>query len=302
VWWNGISDLGPFAGAGPMIMEHLPDAQLFLSIICVSTLLLAAAIAERERSAIRARALQSELAHVGRLTMAGEMASGLAHELNQPLAAILTYAETCQLLADAEQLDRDALHKATDKIVTQSQRAGEIIRGMRNFTRKSTRRCVAVDINALVVEVAKFDGSEARKGRITIQFDLKTRLPPVWADSVQIQQVVLNLICNAIEAMEASPNGRRDLKIHTTLATPDKIKVAVSDTGPGLSADASIHLFRPFSTTKANGMGLGLSISKTIVEVHSGRLWVAPTNSAGGATFYFTLPVAATQIGSLQGA
>jgi C4-dicarboxylate-specific signal transduction histidine kinase len=92
------------------------------------------------------------------------------------------------------------------------------------------------------------------------------------------------------------------LKIHTTLATPDKIKVAVSDTGPGLSADASIHLFRPFSTTKANGMGLGLSISKTIVEVHSGRLWVAPTNSAGGATFSFTLPVAATQIGSLQGA
>ena len=245
-------------------------------------------LTERQEAERRLQEMQSELVHVSRLTALGEMASALAHELNQPLSAISNYVTgSRQLLArpgsDPEKI-RDALERASD----QALRAGQIIRRLREFVARGETDRQVERLSKLLEEASALALVGAREHGVLVRFDLDPQAELVVADKVQVQQVLLNLIRNAIDAMDGSP--RRELKI-SSHALGDLIEVAVADTGPGISDDVAERLFHPFVTTKETGMGIGLSISRTIIESHGGRI-TAERNPEGGATFRFTLRAA----------
>ena len=250
-------------------------------------------ITESRRALERARRMQGELAHMARLSVAGEMASGMAHELNQPLTAISALSDACEILLQSHKGRSDEFPEAMRQISAQSQRAGKIIRRMREFTRKTEVRTRSVDINTLVGEMAEFITADMRHQEIELRLELGGELPQVIADPVQVQQVVLNLIRNAVEAMQGSAIGHRVLRIRTSLM-PEHVEVTVSDTGSGLPHEIRDRLFHPFLTTKPEGMGLGLSISHSIIEMHKGKLWATPRDG-GGTNFHFTLPAAQTR-------
>jgi two-component system sensor kinase FixL len=244
-------------------------------------------LTERQQTEARLQELQSELLHISRLTAMGEMASTLAHELNQPLSAIANYMKGSRRLLEDSTDERSAmLRDAMDKAAEQALRAGQIIRHLRDFVARgeSERRVESVkkvieEASALALVGAKDQGV-----RVRFQFDPTVEL--VLADKVQIQQVLLNLIRNALEAMEGS--AKRELVVSAAHADDDMIAISVADTGSGIAPEVASQLFQPFFTTKSQGMGVGLSISRTIIEAHGGQIGVAP-NPAGGATFRFTL-------------
>lgn len=243
-------------------------------------------LTERERTEARLKELQSELVHISRLTALGEMASALAHELNQPLSAIANYLRGSVRLLAAEPIPRERLGEALDKASEQTLRAGQIIRRLRDFVARGETERRVERLPKLIEEAGALALVGAKEHGVRVAFDLDPTVNLVLADKVQVQQVILNLIRNAIDAMgEAS---RRELRIVTRPAEDHLAQVTVSDTGPGISPEIADQLFQPFITTKRDGMGVGLSISRTIVEAHGGRIWVEPT-PGGGATFHFTL-------------
>ncbi len=245
-------------------------------------------ITERQTTRERLHELQSELLRTSRLSAMGQMASALAHELNQPLTAVINYIQACrQLLAAQDAPASERLRETMDKAVVQASRAGQIIRRMRQFIQKGETDRQFESINQVVEEASALALVGARESGILVRMELSPDLPPVLVDRIQIQQVVVNLVRNGMEALGASP--RRELTIRTARADDD-VEVAVSDTGPGLSPEVTSQLFQPFITTKPKGMGLGLSISRSIVEAHGGRLQAAP-NLEGGVTFLFFLPL-----------
>jgi two-component system, LuxR family, sensor kinase FixL len=249
-------------------------------------------ITERQKTEGRLQELQSELVHISRLTAMGEMASTLAHELNQPLSSIANYLKgSSRLLAEASESNVQKVREAMSKAGDQALRAGQIIKRLRDFVARgeSERRVEA--LGKLIEEAAALALVGVKEKGIDVRYQLDPQMDLVLADKVQIQQVLLNLIRNAIESMEACE--RRDLVISTRRDGDDAL-VAVSDTGPGISPDVADQLFQPFVTTKRQGMGVGLSISRTIIESHGGRIWVE-TNDAGGATFKFTLRTATAE-------
>jgi signal transduction histidine kinase len=231
---------------------------------------------------------QAELAHVLRVGALGEMAAQLAHELTQPLGAIANYAAGCRRRLQATIGETDPVIEVVDRIASEALRAGEIIRRLRGFVRKAEPRREAVDVNALVDEVVRLVAGEARESNVPIEVSLHPGLPEVHADGVQIEQVVMNLVRNALEAMHDNAADTSGLAIETRLADGAGIEVAVCDSGPGLRGDPA-EIFEPFQTTKPDGLGMGLAISRSIIEAHGGRLWVT-TNSTRGVTFSFTLP------------
>jgi two-component system sensor kinase FixL len=243
-------------------------------------------LTERQAAEARVQALQGELVHISRVTAMGEMASALAHELNQPLSAINNYlrGSTRMLGRPAPDLQRlaDALAKAGE----QALRAGEIIRRLREFVARGETERRIESLRSVVEEASALALVGAAEHGVSVTFSFDPAVDEVLADRVQIQQVVLNLIRNAIDAMGES--ARRDLGISVTAGEPGMALVSVADTGPGVSLDVEGQLFQPFVTTKPEGMGVGLSISRTIVESHGGRIWVEPT-PGGGATFRFSL-------------
>lgn len=249
-------------------------------------------ITGRRRAEEQSRLQQAQLTHMARLSIAGEMATGLAHELNQPLTAIVLYAQTCLDLLKSGTYTPEKLMELMEAAAQQGLRAGDILQRLRNFTRRSLPQKTRIDVNALVREAVHFiDGDVGRHG-MTLRLNLAEPLPAVWADAVQIQQVLWNLLRNAIEAMTgAGDPPRRELTLHTAAFGSRVVEVAVSDSGPGLSPEAARRIFQPFFTTRPTGMGLGLSISKSIIEAHDGLLWATP-NAGGGVTFHFTLPAA----------
>jgi C4-dicarboxylate-specific signal transduction histidine kinase len=233
---------------------------------------------------------QAELAQVLRVGVLGEMAAQLAHELTQPLAAIANYAAGCRRRMEAMAVPPADLISVSAKIGSEALRAGAMIRRLRELVRIEESRRAAVEVNALVREVAALVDGEARERGVAIDLILHAGRPAVEARDVEIEQVLLNLARNALEAMHEHPGQAPRLAVETRLHDLATIEVIVRDTGPGLPSDEAVaDLFEPFYTTKPRGLGMGLAISRTIVEAHGGTL-AAASNPAGGATFRFTLP------------
>lgn len=243
-------------------------------------------LTERQRTEARLQELQSELVHISRLTALGEMASTLAHELNQPLSAIANYLRGSVRLLGAEEIPRERLTEALEKASEQTLRAGEIIRRLRDFVSRGETERRLESLPKLIEEAGALALVGAKEHGVRVEFDLDPAVNLVLADRVQIQQVVLNLIRNAIDAMEHTP--RRELRVAVRPVEDDLVQITVADTGAGISPDIADQLFQPFITTKRHGMGVGLSISRTIIEAHGGRIWAEPT-PGGGASFHFTL-------------
>jgi two-component system, LuxR family, sensor kinase FixL len=243
-------------------------------------------LTERQRTETRLQELQSELVHVSRLTALGEMASSLAHELNQPLAAIANYLKGSKMLLARDEVPRDKVGDAVDRAAAEALRAGQIIRRLRDFVARGETERSVESLPKLIEEASALALVGAKEHGIRVRFDFDREVELVLADRVQIQQVVLNLIRNAVDAMAEA--GRRDLVLSVAAAPADMAEVGVADTGPGIAPEVGAHLFQPFFTTKRTGMGVGLSISRTIVEAHGGRIWVED-NPGGGAVFRFTL-------------
>ena len=243
-------------------------------------------ITERQQTEARLQELQSELVHISRLTALGEMASTLAHELNQPLSAIANYLRGSMRLLTSEPVPRERLADALDKAAEQTLRAGEIIRRLRDFVSRGETERRVESLPKLIEEAGALALVGAKEHGVHVDFDLDPAVNFVLADRVQIQQVILNLIRNAMDSMASV--SRRELHLAIRPDGEGMARVTISDTGPGISPEIAEHLFQPFITTKRHGMGVGLSISRTIVEAHGGRIWVEET-PGGGATFNFTL-------------
>jgi len=247
-------------------------------------------LTERERARKALNEAQAQLAHANRLETMGQMTASIAHEVNQPIAATLTNAQAALRWLDRPDPDMDEVRQALGRIVRDGTRAGAVVQRIRNLTKKAPTRVDRVDINEAILEVIEISRSQAIKNGVSLDTELAEDLPLVQADRVQIQQVVLNLIANAIEAMSAASGGPRELSVATGKSDSGDILVSVRDTGPGLAPEAAPRLFDAFYTTKATGLGMGLSICRSIVESHGGRLW-ASANTPRGAVFQFTLPV-----------
>ena len=246
-------------------------------------------LTERQQTEARLQELQSELVHISRLTAMGEMASTLAHELNQPLAAIANYLRgSRRLLEGASDEKSAAMRDALDKAGDQAMRAGHIIRRLRDFVARGESERRVESITKLVEEASALALVGVKDLGIRVQFQFKPEIDLVIADRVQVQQVVLNLIRNAMDAMETSQT--RDLVVAIAPAESGHVRISVTDSGSGISPEIAEQLFQPFITTKRHGMGVGLSISRAIVEAHNGRIWVEP-NPTGGTIFHFTLAV-----------
>src|ERR1700722_11954396 len=245
-------------------------------------------LTERQETEARLQELQSELVHVSRLTAMGEMASALAHELNQPLSAIANYMKgSRRLLEDSSDERGMILRDAVDKAGEQALRAGQVIRRLRDFVARGESERRVEDVRKLVEEASALALVGVKDKGVRVRLDFDPRVEFVLADKVQIQQVILNLMRNAIEAMDETE--RRELVVSSTPAADNMIRISVADTGSGISPDISTQLFQPFITTKRQGMGVGLSISRTIVESHGGTIAPQP-NPGGGTIFSFTLP------------
>jgi two-component system, LuxR family, sensor kinase FixL len=244
-------------------------------------------LTERQETEHQLHELQTELARLSRLTAMGEMASTLAHEINQPLSAISNYLQGCsRLLEPVDHPNAPKIRDAMAETIKQTLRAGNIIRQLREFVaRGETERCPE-DINKLVEEASALALVGAKDEGVKTVFRFDTKLGPVLVEKVQIQQVLLNLMRNAIEAMQGC--DRKELVVTTAPGAKGMIEVSVTDTGHGLSEDIADRLFQPFVTTKPAGMGVGLSISKRIIEAHGGEMWAEP-NRGGGTVFRFTL-------------
>jgi len=241
-----------------------------------------------QRMFSEAEELRARLTHAGRLGTLGEMVSGIAHEVNQPLTAIASYASACRRLLQSGQSDPAELAAVLDKISAQAERAGQVIRGLRTLARREEAMRDRLDVNQLVADVARLVTFEFRTAGWRLDLQLAPELPPVLCDGVQIQQVVLNLLRNAIEAMSETAGG--DTVELVTELQAGQVQVRVSDRGTGVAPDVVDRLFQPFHTTKPEGMGLGLSICKSIIAAHGGELRYEP-HAGGGAIFTIRLPV-----------
>jgi two-component system sensor kinase FixL len=246
-------------------------------------------VTDRRQSEDEARQLQERLTHFSRLSTMGEMAAGLAHEINQPLSAIATYAQACQRFVRSPTRDDADVLEALEQISVQALRAGEVIRRLRNFVKNREVKREPVDCNRLLDDLRTLAETDARLHNVRLRIDAAAGLPTVYADPIQLQQVVLNLVRNAIDAMSEMPEARREVVLSTILRPEGEIEIIVADRGSGLAPEAAEHLFNPFFTTKSGGTGLGLAISRSIVRAHGGRLWHTP-NDGSGARFHFTLP------------
>jgi two-component system sensor kinase FixL len=245
-------------------------------------------LTERQQTEARLQELQAELVHMSRLTAMGEMASALAHELNQPLSAIANYMKgSRRLLENREDQGAGLLRDAMDKAADQALRAGDIIRRLRDFVARGESERRVENVKKLVEEASALALVGAKDKGVRVRFAFAPGLDYVLADKVQVQQVLLNLIRNGIDAMEAATT--RELEVTTSRAPDNMVEISVADTGAGISPEIAGQLFQPFVTTKSQGMGVGLSISRTIIESHGGSIAQRP-NPGGGTIFFFTLP------------
>jgi C4-dicarboxylate-specific signal transduction histidine kinase len=248
-------------------------------------------VTERKRAEEALRSAHAELAHAHRITTMGQLAASIAHEVNQPITATVANAEAGLSWLAAQPPNLEQVRESLEGIVSDGLRAGDVIGRIRALVRKEPQQRVALDINAVVVEVIALTRIEIARNRVMVRTQLAEGLPPIQADRVLLQQVILNLIMNAVEAMSAMGDGERELLISTIRDASNSLSVSVRDSGPGLDAKTMDRLFDAFFTTKSKGMGMGLAICHSIIETYGGRLW-AGANEPSGAIFQFTLPLA----------
>ena len=243
--------------------------------------------AEEERE--RLRQLEAELAHINRVSLLGELTASIAHEVNQPLSGVVSNAGASLRWLAGDPPNLEKAREAASRIVRDGKRAGDIIARVRALTRRAATPQEKLDLNQTVQEVLALVGDEVKRNRVRIQTQFAGDLSPVSGDRVQLQQVVLNLVMNGIEAMSRVGERARDLVITTRNLEPDQVQVTVEDSGIGLDPDTRARIFDPFYTTKPTGMGMGLSICRSILQAHGGRLW-ATAKDGPGTVFHFTLP------------
>ena len=280
--WGTVHGMGPFTAGAPQ--ENALEMQFFLIAASVPLLLLAVALAESARTERESR---TQLTHLSRVAMLGELSGGIAHELNQPLTAILSNAQAAQHFLANKPAETAILSEILQDIVLADQRAGDVIQRLRAMFKRGETCTEALDANRLVRDVMTLAHGDLTTRGIEVALRLAPTLPEVRGDRIQLQQLLLNLIVNAADAMSACAPGNRLLTVHT-LATAGKVHINVIDRGPGFTVAPDV-LFEAFYTTKPQGLGLGLSISKSIVSAHGGRLR-AVTRKGGGAAFLVQLP------------
>jgi two-component system sensor kinase FixL len=247
-------------------------------------------IEERRRSQETLAKAQSDLAHVSRVATLGELTASIAHEVNQPLAAIVTSGEACLrwLGLDAAPLDR--VKRSIERMISDGRRASEVVRRLRALSQKGDLQRGPVNLNEVIEDSIPLIQRDVAQHHVSLGRDLARAVPDVVGDRIQLQQVIINLLVNAIQAMASITDRPRELVVRTHLKGEDEILLAVEDSGPGFDPAIEADLFNAFFTTKPNGMGMGLSIGRSIIEAHGGRLW-ASRNDRGGATFQFSLPL-----------
>jgi signal transduction histidine kinase len=247
----------------------------------------------RKQGELETQRLRQELTHIGRVSAMGELSASLAHELNQPLTAILSNAQAAQTLLACDVVDLEAMREILADIIADDKRAAAVIRRLRSLLRKGDLEFVPLDVNEIVSEVGWLVKNDALTRNVSLRLDLAADLPGVLGDRVQLQQVVLNLVLNGLEALRPPWAGARTLVIRTAMDGAATVTVAVQDSGTGIDEKDTDRIFQPFYTTKAEGLGMGLAIARTIVDAHGGRL-AAANNEHGGATVHFTLPMGRT--------
>jgi C4-dicarboxylate-specific signal transduction histidine kinase len=244
---------------------------------------------EQKQMEERERQHEMELARVSRLNTLGEMAAALAHELGQPLASALNYLHGCQLRQRTGNFDSTLFNSAISQAIHHTERAGDIVRNVKQFVRRHEAASTPTQVNALIEQTLSVLEFDILESRATVRLDLDEDLPTTYLSPLEIQQVLINLIKNAFEAMADLPTGRRRVEVRTQ-ASGSMVRISVADRGPGIANKDAADIFNPFFTTKPHGMGLGLAVCRSIVESHGGRM-AATHNEHGGATFSFTLPI-----------
>jgi len=220
----------------------------------------------------------------------GALSAHIAHEVNQPLGAVLINAEACQTWLDHEQPNLTEVHAALERTVRDGTRAGEVIRRVRTLAKKADTKMAPLNLNEVLSEALTLVQHELLSSRVALRMEQASALPIILADKVQLQQVILNLVINGIEAMQPITDRARELVIRSEQDGAQQVRITVKDCGVGFSADTEGQLFNTFFTTKSSGLGMGLSICRSIIELHGGRIWAAP-NVPHGATIHFTLPL-----------
>lgn len=276
---------------------HAPHSPTGFELIAVSR-----DVTRRREAEELSRVHREELAHVSRLSTMGEMASGLAHELNQPLAVIANYAHGALQRLGASRLDEPMVADVLGKIAAQAERAGAVIKRLRAFVSKRPAQQARADLHELVAEVLVLVEPEMREHEVRIETVLHPYAPPVRADAIQIQQVILNLLRNSAEAVSGLEEARRTVRVATRPQGRGGVELTVTDRGTGLDEEQLAHLFDPFFTTKPEGMGMGLTISHSIMEAHAGRLWATRNTDGPGVTLHLWLPGLHAGLGKLGGA
>jgi signal transduction histidine kinase len=260
--------------------DEAADIEFIGSIMDVTAIRLA----ERELHKTR-----GDLEHAMRVTSLGELTASIAHEVNQPLGGVIMNAEACLSWLDREQPNLTEAHAALERIVRDGTRAGEVIRRIRALAKKADMKMEPLNLNEVLSEALTFVQHELLNSRVALRVEYASALPVILADKVQLQQVILNLVINGIEAMQPITDRARELVIRSEQDDAHQVRVTVTDCGVGFSPDSTDRLFNTFFTTKSSGMGMGLSICRSIIEHHGGRIWAVP-DVARGATIQFTLP------------
>jgi len=284
-----VNGLGPFAGSTPQ--ETALEMQLFLSAVAVPMLLLAVALEERVRVELDAREQRLQLTHLSRVAMLGELSGGIAHELNQPLTAILSNAQAAQHLIADKSADPEILVEILRDIIAADQRAGEVIRRLRTLFKRGETQFQPLDANELVHEVLGIVHGDLVTRSVEVVPELAAALPGIHGDRVELEQVMLNLVINACDAMAGVAPEQRRLTVRTRAVdvADGAVQISFADCGPGFTGEQYAKIFEPFYTTKPRGLGLGLSISRAIIRSHHGRLWGSSTPGKG-ASFHMVLP------------
>ena len=240
------------------------------------------------------RQTQAELAHLARALTMGELTSSIAHEMNQPLTAVVAHGHACLEWLSTDPPNTDKARQTVESIIRDGTRAGHVLGRIRALLAKQSEANDLVDMNEVILELTVFLRDEAARQNVTVRTGLFPMLPSLRGDRVRLQQVVLNLTMNALDALQASPFEPKELMIWSSRSSPGEITISVEDTGTGLNPEAALKIFEPFFTTKPQGIGMGLSISRSIVEAHGGRLW-ASARPGGGSIFQFVLPLGSAQ-------